>query len=146
MAETIKNCFKEYVHPNVLALFDSNLENAAREIETWWDNAAADMGQCFYPNLHDADSPVMVHYHSLLQSGVPGFEAKESVADWFHSDVDTIVDCCGDRIYDETTRMETDWGKMVKSRDHIFIEICRKCKSNGMDSEAMDKLIERHSK
>jgi len=119
------------------------IELAAREVVHWAQNAVGDLGYTYKDTLWDSDSFAARKVAELRESGVEEAYIGEALADHMYSDVDTLVDLCGDRIYDEATTIKQDTGK---DHDEIFKLICLEVKSNndGAMAKAMDKLIERH--
>jgi hypothetical protein len=125
------------------------IELAAREVVHWAQNAVGDLGYTYKDTLWDSDSFAARKVAELRESGVEEAYIGEALADHMYSDVDTLVDLCGDRIYDEATTIvsATIIDSPGKTHNDVFKLICLEIKScnGGAMAEAMDKLIERHT-
>lgn len=127
-------------------LLKKAVEHEASEIESWWANAAGDMG--YYYEESFSSGSAQKAFKSFLNSCASKEIAREAMADWFHSDVDTIVDCCGDRIYDAATMIRSNPAGFAKEKTHaeIFIMVCEECRGvkqpHATDwDKAMSRLI-----
>lgn len=127
-------------------LLKNAIEIASHEVEQWWQNAAGDMGYYYDENYMDDDSAANKAFKSFLKHCDNKEIAKEAMADWFYDDVSSIVDCCGDRIYDEVTMIRTNPAGFAKDKTHseVFIAVCEYCRDHGNGTNwksAMSRMI-----
>ena len=130
-------------------LLTNAVEIAARETMQWWSNACGDMGYYFEESYHDDGSAAVKAFKEFKKTCADETCAKEAMADWFHSDVDTIVDCTGDHIYDHATMIQSNPAGFAKDVDHnvIFIMICEEIKATNYGNDikgAMTRMIVDH--
>jgi len=134
----------------VSELVTNAVEKAAEETMQWWSDACGDMGYNFDQNYFmDDDSAANKAYRSFLKTCANKEYANEAMADWFHSDVDSIVDCTGDHIFDHASMIRSNPAGFAKHIDHdvIFIMICEQIKATNFGNDikgAMTRMIVDH--
>lgn len=125
-------------------LLKNAVEEAARETYQWWQNAVEDIGNQFEPPLSSKDAQKA--YEHYLKTRTDKESVKEAMVDWFAGNTNTIVDYCGDYIYDCATIICHNPPKELHKKSHseVFVMICKQCQNthSGKDWEnAMSRLI-----
>ena len=131
-------------------LLANAIDIAANETMQWWSNACGDMGYYFEESYHDDGSAAVKAFKEFKKTCADITYAKDAMADWFHSDVDSIVDCCGDHIFDHASMIKSNpagFGKHIK-HDAIFIMICERIMETNYGNDikgAMTRMIVDHT-
>ena len=119
------------------------IEQKADEISQWLQDAVGDLA--YTCDLLDEKWRKKVR--DAKKNGVQ--DIKGWLADEYYSDVDTLQDLAGDRIYDAASELT---GRMTNRADDTehnlhFIAIAEKMKEHAHPAlvKALDKLIERRS-
>ena len=122
------------------------IDSAVDGVLSWIQDAVGDMS-ADYADLLDEEWRAKVH--NAIDNGVQ--DVRGWLADEYYNDVGTLEDLVGDRIYDEaigicSTSLATPEGR--KEHDRLFIMICEAMKERAHTAlkQALDNLIERHSK
>ena len=132
-------------------LLTNAVETAARETIQWWSNACSDMGFQYEESFYDVDSKAAKAFEEFKKICANTEYAKEAMADWFHSDIDSIINCTGDHIYDHAIMIRTNPAGFAKDidQDVIFIMICEEIKATNYGTDikgAMTRMIVEHRK
>lgn len=115
----------------------SEVDGAANEVISWIQDAVGDLAYNYrHPDALGSDWAKAVQ--KAKEEGV--IDIKGWLADEYYNDVDTLMDLCGDRIYDE-----------AKGDDWDYVQICMRIRqqSHRAMRVAMNRLIARkreHSK
>ena len=114
---------------------DNLIEQKAREIHNWIQDAVGDIAY----EMHPED--IVMCYGKKFKNAA--FTSRDSLADQFYNDPDTLQDLCGDRLFDAATSI-CGTSKDPANSMH-FIAIAKKMKeiAHHALATALDKLIER---